>query len=192
MLRNPALGAVESYEAVMSPHRPNKLLSHKLTQLPPPQQYFAYAEAYLDSAQRLCGVLARSTRKATFERSAVVLYLTHHALELFYKGAILKKAPTEHRPDHDLQKLRKRYRALYPANRLDIPAIFVTSYNGLTKQQIAQLQGLEPPLDQLYRYPEDNKGKPWSALLAFDPLSFSQDLRELRASISKAHEQIDG
>lgn len=169
-------------------HR-NLLPSHMLAQSLPYQQYFAFAEAYLDSAQRLCSVLARSTRSATFERGAVVLYLTQHALELFYKGAILRREPSE-RLSHGLQQLRRRYLALYPAKRFHIPAVFATSYEHLTIQQIAQAQGLEPPLDQLYRYPEDKKGSPWRALLSFEASSFSRELAALWDGFSRAQAEI--
>lgn len=175
----------------MSTSRWNQLPSHKLAQLPPHQQYFAFAEAYLDSAQRLCGVLARSTRRATFERGAVVLYLTQHALELFYKGAILRKEPTK-RFSHGLQQLRCRYQALYPAKRFHMPAVFSTSYEHLTKQQVSQVQGLEPPLDQLHRYPEDKKGSRWNGLFSFEASSFSRELATLREGMGRAQAAIDG
>ena len=168
----------------------NLLPSHKLTQLPVHQQYFAYAEAYLDSAKRLCAVLARSRRKATFERGSVVLYLTQHAMELFYKGAILKSAPTE-RFSHGLPQLQNRYKTLYPAKKYQVRELFRVSYEGLTKDQIAQVQGLEPPTDQLYRYPEDKKGKPWSGLHAFEATSDLKELSGLHEEIRLAQAHID-
>ena len=54
-----------------------------------PFKFLAFCDAYLDSAERLCKVLKRSTRKATYERGAVVLYLTFHSVELFFKACIL-------------------------------------------------------------------------------------------------------
>ncbi len=67
-----------------------------------PEQFFLFSEAYLDSAKRLCVVLKRSTKKASYQRGCVVIYLTFHATELFLKGAILAKCPKE-KLSHDIQ-----------------------------------------------------------------------------------------
>ena len=168
----------------------NSLPAHKLAQLPIYQQYFAYANAYFDSAARLCKTLARSTRKASFERGAVVLYLAQHGLELFYKGAILKKAPRE-RSSHGLPQLQNRYKAIYPAKRYHVKELFRVSYEGLTKAQISQVQGSEPPTDQLYRYPEDKTGKPWQGLFTFEASSFSRELSGLIEQVQSAITHID-
>ena len=78
-----------------------------------PVQVMAFSEAYLDSAERLCKILERSTRNATFERGAVVIYLTFHSVELFLKAAILHKSPNE-KLNHDIEHYEKLYRKLYP------------------------------------------------------------------------------
>lgn len=169
----------------------NLLPSERLAGLSLHEQYFAYSDAYLDSAERLCRVLARSTRKATFERGAVVLYLAQHALELFYKGAILREFPGE-RHSHGVAQLRRRYASIYKGKRFEIREVFGTSYEGLTSEEVAQVQGLEPPVDQLYRYPEDKKGKPWKGLFAFEASSFSYELSILREDIACARKHIDG
>lgn len=177
----------------MQPSAPrrNLLPSRRLALLPVPSQYFAYSEAYLDSAERLCRVLARSTRRATFERGAVVLYLTHHALELFYKGAILKKCPTERLTHHDLPTLQNRYRTLYPGKQYRLKELFRPSYVGLTKNEIAQVQGLQPPTDQLFRYPEHKAGKPWIGLHSFEPSSFGAELAHLHSAVRQVRALID-
>ena len=174
----------------MPSQRWNLLPAQKLTALPIHQQYFAYAEAYLDSAARLCTTLARSSRKASFERGAVVLYLTQHGLELFYKGAILKSAPKE-RFSHGLLHLQNRYKTLYPAKRYNVKELFRASYEGLTKAQISQVQGLEPPVDQLFRYPEDKTGNSWQGLFAFEASSFRRELHSLLEQVQSARKHID-
>lgn len=169
----------------------NQLFSHSLTQSPQYQQYFNFAIAYLDSAQRLCNVLSRSTRKATYERGAVVLFLAHHALELFYKAAVLRKNPNERR-SHNLQKLRECYLKFYPEKCLQIPTLFYTSYEECAKEHAARLQGLASiPIDQLYRYPEAKNGKPWQIYDSFEAFSFSIELAGLRKSINLVWNQID-
>ncbi len=164
---------------MMNPKHWNLLVANKVESLSPPDQFAAYAMAYLDSAEKLCRLLARSYRKATYERGTVVLYLAMHSVELFLKGAILRKAPDE-RFNHDLEHIHNRYNALYPGKRyrLDIP--FKSNYG-----EIAQAKALSPPIDQRYRYPQDKDGKPWSGIYSFEANSFLGELATLRSSFKR-------
>ena len=166
------------------------LTPDKLFRAPAHEQYFAYAEAYLDSASRLCQVMARSKRKATYQRGAVILFLTQHGMELFYKGAILRRNPTE-RWEHGVTKLRKRYKNLYPGKRFEIPELFKTSYPGFTKAEIAQLERNELPLHELYRYPEGKAGATWRGLHAFEAKSFYLGLLDAKEAVKNAIEKIN-
>ena len=168
----------------------NMLTDTHLANLPVHSRYFAYSKAYLDSALRLCRILARSKKKATYERGAVVLFLTQHGLELFYKGAIYKKTRNE-RFEHGVSKLRKRYRNLYPAKVYDIPDLFKTSYLGMSKSEIAKLENSESPAHELYRYPEDKKGNAWKGLFGFEASSFENDLKILDEKLENAINHID-
>ena len=174
----------------MPPARWNLVPASHLASLPRDQRYFEYAEAYLDSAARLCKVLARSTRKANFQRGAVVLYLVQHALELFYKGAIVRKAPKE-RLVHGVPVLRARYLKLYPGKAFLIQPTFVPSYDNLTRDQIEQVKGSEPPGDQIFRYPEDKDGTPWEGLFAFEASSFVREISALKNDFARVLAAID-
>jgi hypothetical protein len=167
----------------------NLLPASRLASLSRDQRYFEYAEAYLDSAARLCTVLARSTRKASFQRGAVVLYLVQHSLELFYKGAIVRKAPKE-RLVHGVPKLRARYLKLYPGKAFFIQPTFVPSYDNLTKGQVEQVKGSEPPGDQVFRYPEDKNGTPWEGLFAFESSSFVSEISALKGDFVRVRAAI--
>ena len=123
-----------------TPRSWNLLTSNRLRDLPRPQQFATLALAYLESAQRLCDDLADSSDGATFERGAVVLYLSAHAIELFLKGAILRKAPNE-QFKHDLEHIHNRYKALFPAKRfafVNMP--FTTEYPGVNSQHLHALR----------------------------------------------------
>lgn len=76
-----------------------------------------FSDAYLDSASRLCTVLKRSSRNASYARGAIVLHHMFHAIELFLKGAILERNPEENLRTHNIQGLSKRYYELYPDQR---------------------------------------------------------------------------
>jgi hypothetical protein len=171
----------------------NLLTPSRLTSLPESQQYAAYAVAYLDSAERLCSVLARSSRKATFERGAVVIYLMSHAVELFLKGAILRKAPNEHF-SHGLEHLRNRYAALYPAKRYQFtkPPFEVSYPEKMSAQEIAAAKKDGPPVDQLYRYPQDKDGKPWAGAFGFEANSCLKEVRMLQSDFARLLHAYDG
>lgn len=147
------------------------------------EQFEAYALAYLDSAQRLCDLLARSHQKATYERGAVVLFLAAHAVELFLKGAIVRKSPNE-RFSHDLEHLARRYRALYPAGkfRLEIPFSTVLP-SEMTAKEKRQIMATHTPPGELYRYPIDKKYKPWPGAYGIEPNSLAGELVKLRSRL---------
>ena len=153
----------------------NMVVREELAREPIHVQYFEYADAYLDSARRLCSILARSTRRANFQRGAVVLYLVQDALELFYKAAILRVAPKE-RLSHGIDRLRARYLALYPGKDYSVRPLFVPSYAGLTKAQAAEAKRTLAPADQIFRYPDDRDGVLWEGLYGFEASSCLRDI----------------
>ncbi len=157
--------------------------------VPPPaafsEQFAAYAVAYLDSAQRLCDLLARSHRKATYERGAVVLFLAAHAVELFLKGAIVHKAPNE-RFSHDLEHLIRRYHALFPGKKFRLEVPFTTGLpSGMTVEEKRRVKKLVAPPGELYRYPIDKAYKPWSGAYGIEPSSLSRELAKLRSRLEE-------
>ena len=101
-----------------------------------PEQFFIFSEAYFDSAERLCKLLKRSTRKASYTRGCVVLYLAFHAAELFLKGSILEKNPEE-KLTHNLEGYFNRYTKLYPSKKFRFELPFLTEYAGLEPNEIA-------------------------------------------------------
>lgn len=164
----------------------NLLTCAEIRSKPAALQFAAYALAYLDSAQRLCQVLAGSPRKATFERGFVVLYLMAHAVELFLKGAILRKAPRERFSSaHDLVPLRNRYNNLYPSKRFRFVVPFGTDYTRLSREQIKAVKGIQTPIDQLYRYPQDRTGESWPGLFSFEANSCLNDIATLRSDFER-------
>lgn len=183
-LENRGLAHLTLDAMATTPHW-NLLTCNKVRALPPADQFASFAIAYLDSAQRLCNVLARSPKKATFQRGAVVLYLSSHALELFLKGAILRKAPNE-RFNHDLVHLYNRYKVLFPSRRFAFTKQrFETKYLGMTTTQIAQAKVDKPHIGELYRYPKDKAGKSWKALLGFEATTYAKDLAVLRKDFER-------
>jgi len=163
----------------------------RLLSVPPPQQLESLALAYLESAQSLCDALADDPKNATFEKGAVVLYLSAHAVELFLKGAILRKAPNE-TFSHDLEHIHNRYRALFPAKRFALTSMpFSSEYPGVTKQEIAKVKRENPDPSEMYRYPVSKTGEPWEAALGFEASSFSRSLCVLHADFRRISTEHD-
>ena len=168
----------------------NMLVDSEIVPLSTPEKFLAFSEAYLDSAVRLCSVLARSTKKATYARGTVVLYLTCHATELFLKGAILKKAPEEKiGKTHDLESLCNRYQKLYPGKKydLEVPLTFEEpDFTGIEPDKVKELKVIikmikeNNPQDQRYRYPQNKNLELWNGPAGIEPSSFLTQLKQLR------------
>jgi hypothetical protein len=76
-----------------------------------PAQPTTYASAYLDSARVLCEKICSDDQPVNYAHGAVVMSLTFHSLELFFKGAIVRLSPEERfggRAGHDLDMLADR------------------------------------------------------------------------------------
>ncbi|MBI5591840.1 MAG: hypothetical protein HY881_15320 [Deltaproteobacteria bacterium] len=145
----------------------------------------------ISSAIRLCTVLARSTKKATYVRGSVVLYLAFHATELFLKGAILKSVPEENvGTTHNIGTLNNRYKNLYPGKKYMFYLLFITSeepdFSNIEPDKVKEYKIIiekfekDNPHDQKYRYPQNKEGQPWSGPNGFEPSSFLRELKQLR------------
>jgi hypothetical protein len=165
-------------------------------------QFLAFSDAYVDSAERLCAVLAGSPAESTYPRGAVVLSLAFHGLELFLKAAILEKSPNEQfkgRAGHDLDRLHKRYVSLYRGKKyaFDIPfraeETHIVNFDPRIVEELKVLilkHKCANPIDQLHRYPRCPKGKPWEGIYAFEANSFAADLTKAQQDIARLKELI--
>ena len=154
-----------------------------------PEKFSDFSDAYLDSAERLCKALVRSTRKASYERGAVVLYLTFHSVELFLKAAVLHKCPQE-KLNHNIEHYEKRYNNLYPAKKYKLTVPFKTTYCGHEPPDVEKIKYNPSPQDQVNRYPSDKSGKEWDGIFAFDSTSFLNDIQVLKSDIHRIRDDI--
>jgi HEPN domain-containing protein len=156
----------------------------KLDALPVPERFLALADAYLDSALRLCTVLERSPRKTTYGRGAVVLYLAHHSAELFLKGMIRRREPKAS-IGHDLGRLSGQYHGLYPEQSFLLELPFTVHTNARGEEARALVQTQVRTRTERLRYPIDRAGNPWPGERAFEAGSFKRSLLALRASFAR-------
>jgi len=176
------------------------LVDSEVVSLTVPEQFSVFSGAYLDSAIRLCAVLARSTKKATYARGTVVLYLAFHATELFLKGAILKKVPKEYvETSHNIGSLNNRYKKLYPGKKYQFHIPFASEepdFSDIEPDKVKELKIIigeiekDNPHDQKYRYPQNKKGIPWHGVHGFEPSSFLRELKQLREQLEDISELI--
>jgi hypothetical protein len=166
------------------------IYSSKFDSLPITGRFDAMADAYLDSSQRLCRTLARSTKSATYERGMVVMYLVHHSVELFLKGLVLRKAPNE-TFNHDLEQLGNRYHSLYPGERFAISVPFSVSVRGVKNDEKSLAQKFIRTRTERLRYPIDKSGQPWGGASAFEARSFLQTLECLESSYARIRLAVD-
>lgn len=119
------------------------------------------------------------------------MFLSAHAVELFLKGGILRKAPNEHFA-HDLEHIYNRYRALFPAKRFALTSMpFATEFPGMSKQEVVEVKREQPDPSELFRYTVDKTGEPWQAALGFEASSFSRALRALHADFMRISNEHD-
>ena len=85
-------------------------------------------------------------------------------VELFLKGMIVLRDPDARTISHVLEKLGPLFASLYPETECQWSIPFRVQVVGGTEdeRQAAVKEAIKRhPLDQVFRYPSDNKGQPW-------------------------------
>lgn len=167
--------------------------------LPLHEQMFAYADGYRSAAVAHCRQMIKAPTFFTWPNASAVLMLTAHAIELFLKGAILKRNPAAKKRvlnHHSIDALARDYELSYPEQSFnwDFPFKGCGKYpKGFTKEQVKEIETLKKLIrcpSILYRYPADKDGKEWRAILGFEPRSFQFTLKELKADFRRIKRQL--
>lgn len=149
-----------------------------------PLQFLGFAKAYLDSATQLCDRLCETSQESSFPRGSVILFLVFHSIELFLKAAILMRSKNE-KLHHDIDGLKIRYDELFPESEFSWNIPFITEYLGLEPQQIEEKKKQNKIINhhQLYLYPTKKTLEVWEGIFAFNPISFSRDIKAVAADL---------
>ncbi len=152
-----------------------------------PEQLFAFAEAYLDSAEILCEKLCTKADNSSYAHGAVVMSLAFHSLELFFKSGILRMHPSEQfagKAGHDLDGLSQRYFKLYPKKEFQFEVPFRSEFpefvDFMTSEELGALRALvgkhksRAPEDQRHRTPRASTARHGKAHSDFPHTCFSQ------------------
>lgn len=178
----------------------NMLTHSEIGHLTVPEQLFGYANAYRSSAAVLCAKFESSddVTFCTWPNAVVVLMLAAHAVELFLKGALLKRTG-KNVDGHDIDKLAEKYRETFqdePELAWEIPfasTLTETEWIALMKRfnpdiNEAELKGVistTPYPSILYRYLVNKGGKNWPGLYGFNPPEFSQTLSQVECDFDR-------
>lgn len=156
-------------------------------------QVLSFGGAYLDAAELQCASLCQNVETANYAHGAVVMSLTFHSLELFFKAGILKLFPEEKffgGSGHDLDGLSRRFFRLYPKREFQFEVPFRNELpvkaDGMFVDELKKIRAYaveyrrETPEDQRHRYPVDAHGKSWRGVSGFEPHSFMSCIIELQ------------
>lgn len=191
----------------------NYITYSEIQHLQEPEQLFAYADAYRSAAATMCQQMTSNATRSTWPNAVVVLMLTAHAVELFLKGALLKRSPaaSERYTTHRIDILSAKYRLQFrePSFEWDIPFSsgltiaewieqMTNEYPNLTDNEINEMreeliekEKERPAPSVLYRYPTDNSGTEWRGSEGFEPHSFlfllvqvENDFKRIKANLA--------
>jgi hypothetical protein len=182
------------------------LIHSDIRHLPVPDRLFDYANAYRSSSSVLCEKF-ESSHDVTFHtwsHAAVVLMLAVHAVELFLKGALLKRNVNVGSYAHNIDKLAAKYRETFqeePSFTWDIPfASTLTETEwfahmkqlnpDITEAELNDMISATPDPSIFYRYPVSKAGKDWPGLYGFNPLEFNQILSQLECDFGRIRSQL--
>lgn len=148
------------------------------------EQFFYFAEAYLEASSIMCDRIDEEDKVLSYPKSCVILFLAFHAVELFLKAAILYRAPDD-KLHHNIDEIKQRYATLFNDKEFNWNLPFRSDYSGLEPDQIESAKKNIEPRDQVYRYPVNSKRKEWYGVYGFEANSFKSTLNCLKNDFIK-------
>lgn len=158
--------------------------------LPLHEQLFAFAYSYLEASRTLCMEAIRHAEELDWSRGAVVLLNAAHAVELFLKGVLVRKAPDFDiwKYGHDIHALATEYDKLYsePGHAWNIPFRRALP-DDLPPAHLRLIrEGMAHPSIE-FRYPVNKQGTSWMTLQGFEPNSYLRELDRLRDDFDRIY-----
>ena len=131
-----------------------------------PERLRQMSVGYLKSAQTLCYDLGEHPDHLDWPRASATYFCVYHAVELFFKGCILLRAPPGEKLHHSVSKLQDRYCELYPEIKetFHIETPWDVSLEGLVV-----VEDYEHHTDQVYRYMSGKSGASPRSIHVFSP-----------------------
>jgi hypothetical protein len=140
------------------------------------------AVEFLQSCSTLSESLSSQAREGEVVAERPLLFLCHHGIELFFKGAVMSRG-WEPPKTHNLSKLHGRYTELYPDHPVDIPTAVARIAQidaGLFPKEAVELGA---KLHERLRYVTQTDGRVWPLLPDFDVELFERELGDVTKAI---------
>jgi hypothetical protein len=157
--------------------------------------FFEFSNAYLMAASVIVNHVINSPPINMDVAGSACMFNARLGVELFLKGAIVLKNPSARLTLHHLEYLRNEYRSLYsdPKYHWDVP--FTVQFIGDSESESKREKDLEKhlrerPLDQVFRYPIDNKGRPWERVSGFQQIWFRDFIAQIISDVQRLKKEI--
>ena len=144
-----------------------------------PQQLFNFASSYLQGSIDLCQNMINNQNLKTWPNANVIMFLSAHSVELFFKGALLIKT-SSFLNTHKISDLEEKYYKLYEDEKYKFDCLFRSLYLNFDAKEIEVLEKKKIAPSIFHRYPFDKPEKAWSRIHGFFPKSHLQDLQTLK------------
>lgn len=144
--------------------------------------FFGLSAAYFYAAEHLSKSIDSEVQSEIDFLGSACMFNARLGVELFLKGMILSRNQNAKVGTHTLEKLADSYSTLYPEERFRWNVPFVVQVVGGTEHERTEAIRkaiITRPLDQVFRYPTDNKGKSWEMVSNFNPAQFNQFVLEI-------------
>jgi len=152
-------------------------------------EFIRTAFGYLDNALHLTTQMCCGEWAPDPYRGQCVLWMAHHACEVFLKGCIAIHDFPSLKAIHTLQELHTAFSSAHPTLRFDLPFGFEAYPSDMPNAE-AMARAYDRTLTERLRYPVNKKMAPWGDLAGFEPCSFRQTLEQMRLNFISASKTI--
>jgi hypothetical protein len=151
----------------------------------PDERTLWLALGFIEGAYHLCEQMVKDEFSRQYRSSRVLLHLTHHAIELFVKGAIMAATHEPPRLTHRLEELIALYERIYPAAEFHFSVPFELN-DERNQQELFPAVALPPiAVAESFRYATSVDGSCFNDTEPFDPESYLEQLGELYTKFNR-------
>jgi len=151
-------------------------------------KFFGLSAAYLSAADKLAKHNSSELQSDVDYVGSACMFNARLGVELFLKGMIVLRDPNAKVGTHVLEQLSRKFREIYPEKEFNWSVPFTVQIIGGSEQERAEAirEAIHNrPLDQVFRYPTDNKGRAWELLVNFKPSWFNNFLLDICGDIQR-------
>lgn len=151
-------------------------------------KFFGLSAAYLSASDNLAKHNSAKLQSEIDFVGSACMFNARLGVELFLKGMIVLRNPNAKVSTHVLEQLGPKFREFYPEKEFNWSVPFIVQIIGGTEQERAKVISKavrDRPLDQVFRYPTDNKGCAWELLANFSLSWFKEFLFDICTDIQR-------